>query len=256
MGRRPWSRGYSEHRTRCIKENIVQGVFNPKKLGKNYGLRIDERIIEYPWLFSRLPIMKGNLLDAGSVLNYQFLLENETLTSKKIFISTLAPEQSCFWKEAVSYVYEDLRNSCFKNCFFDWVVSLSTIEHIGLDNTMLFTSDKSKNENSPETFLKAVQEYKRILKPGGTLYLSVPFGRKAVYRWFQIFDSKMIDQVIETFEPSILNEYHYKYEVSGWRVSSREESAESTYFDYHTTKSYDADYAAASRAVVCLELTK
>ena len=207
--------------------------------------------------FSRLPEgAAGKLLDAGSVLNFHFLLKQEALKTKKVFISTLAPEPLCYWRAGVSYVYEDLRSSCFQDGYFDWIASLSTIEHIGLDNTMLYTSDASKNEKEGSSCLAAVREYKRMLKPGGTLYLSFPFGRHKNCAWFQIFDAPMLNQVIEAFGPGQVEEFHYKYESTGWRISSRDESKDATYFDIHTQKLYDQDFAAASRAIVCLELTK
>lgn len=256
-GMKPWSRGYAEYKNKQIKKALAANSFHAGKLPPDYGFRLDERIVEYPWFFSRLPgNVTGKLLDAGSVLNFDFILKHEALKTKKVFISTLAPESLCYWRDGISYVYEDLRDSCFKDGCFDWIASLSTIEHIGLDNTMLYTSDVSKNEKEGSSYSAAVREYRRMLKPGGTLYLSFPFGRRENHGWFQIFDAPMLDQVIEAFGPSRVKEFHYKYEPKGWRVSSREESRDATYFDIHTQKSYDQDFAAASRAIACLEMTK
>jgi len=255
-GKKPWSRGYGEYKAIAIEKVLASGEFRSDELDKGYGFRLDERIVEYGWFISRLPAVTGRLLDAGSVLNFDYILNQPALKLKKIFISTLAPEPLCYWHMGVSYVYEDLRDSCFKDEYFDWIVSLSTIEHIGLDNTMLYTAEASKNENAGDSCLQAVKEYRRVLKPGGTLYLSFPFGRHVNRGWFQIFDAAMLDQVVEAFSPSSVNEFHYKYEPDGWRVSSREESKDSTYFDIHTQNAYDKDFAAASRAIVCLELTK
>jgi SAM-dependent methyltransferase len=213
-------------------------------------------VVEYPWLFNRLPADEGWLLDAGSVLNHPFLLERNLFRNKRVFISTLAPEPISLTALGVSYVYEDFRDSCFKNNHFDWIVSLSTLEHIGMDNTMLYTDDASKREESPLSYLDAIRELKRILKHGGHLYISVPFGEAKSYGWFQIFNAPMIDTLIKEFAPASYEEVHFKYLPQGWIVSNRELSAGSTYFDIHRSKVYDPDFAAASRAVVCLELVK
>ena len=99
-------------------------------------------------------------------------------------------------------------------------------------------------------------ELKRVLKPGGTLYLSMPFGQHVNHGWFQIFDSQMVDAVIEQFAPTRTTEFIYQYLPEGWTLSTREAAKDATYFDIHKNKTYDADYAAASRAIVCLELVK
>ena len=255
-GKRPWKIGYLAYREAKIEEIIIKGEFDAETLRPGYGHRIDERIIEYPWLFSRIPHGAGKLLDAGSVLNHEFLLDQKVLGEKGIVISTLAPEGNCFWKKGISYVYEDLRETCFQDDYFDFVVSLSTIEHIGLDNTLLYTKDTSKKEMNPESYRDAVKEFRRILKPQGILYLSFPYGRYRNHGWFQVFDEKMLDRVIDTFSPRSITEKHFRYESNGWHVSSREESKDGTCFDIHREKTYSPDYAAFSRAVVCLEMVK
>lgn len=256
FGMKPWRLGYVPYKFTAIRRAIAQGVLNDGVLPTGHGFRLDERVVEYPWFFSRLPSSEGNLLDAGSVLNYSFLLSQPALANKRVFISTLAPESDCYWSRAVSYVYEDLRDSCFRDNYFDWVVSLSTIEHIGLDNTMLYTQDETKCENDDDAYLAAVKEFKRVLKPNGTLFLSMPYGQHRNHGWFQIFDAEMVDRIIKAFAPAEYRESHFKYKADGWLVSDREQSSGATYFDIHTQKHYAADFAAASRAVVCLELRK
>jgi hypothetical protein len=255
-GKRPWSRGYGEYRIEQINRVLDSGAFNPAQLPAGYGFRLDDRIIEYPWLFDRLPAQDGVLLDAGSVLNHRFLLLRPKLASKRKFISTLAPEPASQHDLGISYVYEDLRQSCFRDGYFDWVVSLSTIEHIGMDNTRLYTSDPSKREQDSDAYVPAVKEFRRMLKDGGRLYLSMPFGVARSYGWFQIFDAGMVDRVLEAFMPREHREYHFRYTPQGWTSSNREQSKDATYFDIHQAKGYDPDYAAASRAVVCIELVK
>jgi len=255
-GRKPWTIGYSAYKKKVILAHLNNNDFNTHSLKEKYGYRLDERVIEYPWLFSRLPSGKGNLLDAGSALNFEFLLNRALLKTKNIYISTLAPESSFFPKKNISYIYEDLRNCCFRDNFFDFIVSISTIEHIGMDNTFIYTKDKTKNENKPNSHVDAIKEFKRILKPGGKLFITVPFGKLKNHKWFQVFDAKMIDDIIKTFSPCESNESYFKYEPSGWTVSSRESTKEATCFDINVQKKYDSDFAAFSRAIVCLEIIK
>ncbi len=255
-GMKPWRVGYNSYKHKKIREALERGGFDAKKLPPGHGFRIDDRIVEYPWFFSRLPDGEGNLLDAGSVLNFEHILAHRSLRNKKIFISTLAPELRCFYRRGVSYVYQDLRDTCYKDDYFDWIVCLSTLEHVGMNNVMLYTEDRAKDESDTGAYISAVKEFRRILKPGGVLYLSVPFGKYENLGWFQVFNSEMLDLTVETFSPSSVIENHFRYEPDGWRASSREESKDAIFFDIQQRKTYDEDYAAASRANVCMEMVK
>lgn len=255
-GRRPWRFGYGAYRAHYIGGVLASGGFDPGSLSAGYGLRLDERCVEYPWMFSRLPADARVMLDAGSVLNHAFLLDQPALRGRKLFISTLAPEKGNFQSRGISYVFEDLRSSCFRDGHFDVVASLSTVEHIGLDNAMLYSGDAAHQENRPDTYLDAIREFARVLRPGGVLLLSVPFGRRANHGWFQVFDAPMVDAIVEAFAPSAHREWIFRYLASGWTASDRASAADARYFDIHARKGYDPDFAAASRAVVCLELTR
>ncbi len=121
---------------------------------------------------------------------------------------------------------------------------------------MLYNDDIAKRENNPNAYLDVIKELYRILKPGGTLFITMPFGKYKNHGWFQVFDSNMLDQLINAFSPTRCIENQFRYETEGWCVSSREESKNATCFDIHQEKTYDPDYAAFSRAVVCLEMVK
>jgi SAM-dependent methyltransferase len=254
-GKRPWSEGYEDYKAAEIARALEAGQFGNGALPDGYGFRLDERIIEYPWLFSRLPTASGLLLDAGSVLNFDYILEHSALKTKKVHICTMAPEPECFWKKGVSYVFDDLRSLPYRDCFFDWVVCLSTIEHVGMDNTMLYSA-ASRKESNQDDFVIAVRELRRVLKTGATAYFSVPFGKAANLGWYQVFDQKKVEQLIAAFAPSQPASNYFRYHPEGWQRSTAAECADATVFDIHHAKGYDPDFAAAARAVCCMELKK
>jgi hypothetical protein len=246
---------YGAYRFRQIKRALEQ-PFDPSRLPRSFGRWLDERIIEYPWLLSQLPEGPGTLLDAGSALNHDFILRHLKLRQKELTIMTLGPEAECFWRQQISYVFGDLRCTIFRDNCFDYIASLSTIEHIGLDNTRFYTTDRARAENNPEAYLAAITELRRILKPDGSLFITVPFGRHRVRDWLQVFDGDHIDRIVTTFRPSIHSETYFRYsEPHGWSLSSRGESADAQYFDFHSDPALPGAPAAAE-AVACLTLTK
>jgi SAM-dependent methyltransferase len=255
-GMKPWTKGYVEYKLHEIARVLQAGDFQAGQLPAGYGWRLDERIVEYPWLFSRLPAAPGLLLDAGSTLNFEFLLEHPALQNKRIHICTLAPETECFWRKGVSYLFDDLRRLPYRDNLFDWAVSISTLEHVGMDNTLLYTTDPAKKESQLRAPLRAVSELKRVLKPGGALYASVPFGRAHDHGWLQIFDQKGIDDLIGAFAPDTCVLKYFLYHPEGWRQSTALEAGAATFFDIHHANGYDPDFAASARAVCCLELKK
>lgn len=254
-GHRYPSRWYTPYKFRELKR-VLSAPFDPHRLPPHYGRWLDERIIEYPWLFSRLPAGPGRLLDAGSVLNFDLLLQQPKLKEKDLTIMTLAPEADCFWRYGVSYVFGDLRETGFRDDYFDFIACISTLEHVGLDNTLLYTSDASKKESDATAYLAAVRELRRILKPGGSAYITVPFGRCDVRTWLQVFDAAMLDSLIAAFQPDALSADYFRYRVEdGWHLSSRKAAGDARYFDPRTDTPWPGRPIGAE-AVVCLELKK
>ncbi len=215
---------------------------------------MDERVVEYPWVFGQLPSEPGTALDAGSAFNHRFLIDRLPFPTSNLTICTLAPEKRCFWNLGISYVFDDLRASRFANGAFNVVLSVSTIEHIGLDNEMLYTSDSSKRESSPHGYLAAVKEFRRILKPGGVCLITVPFGRARNHGWFQVFDASMVQLVVEAFGPSTSSVDYFGFSSNGWAPAMPETLSDATFFDIHAQSILDLDRAAGARAIACIRL--
>lgn len=259
-GRKPWGRGYFEHKwtviRQCIHDKDVMTSFqHGTTLPSSFGTRIDERIVEYSWLLSHMHDGAAVLLDAGSALNFEAILAHPRLSQKKITIATLHPEANCFWNKGVSYLFGDIRSMPFVSETFDIITCISTLEHVGMDNTKIYTSDAAFRENKTEDYLVAVAEFKRLLKPGGTLFITVPFGIYHHFGFFQQFNREMVRKVTKIFgeDKSMLT--FYKYENNGWNISTEEKCNSAEYITADRAK-VSSTLPAAASAIVCMKLTK
>ncbi|MEW6172014.1 MAG: class I SAM-dependent methyltransferase [Bacillota bacterium] len=265
----PWSDGYAAFKNHYIRQTLadesLMSLFrHGSSLPPGYGVGIDERCVEYPWLVANMDGRSGYFLDAGSTLNHDYILEHPVFREKKLWIMTLAPETNCFWRKGISYVFCDLREIPIVDNYFDAVACLSTLEHIGWDN-VLYTHDESYRERQPKDFVQAVKEIRRVLKPGGVLYISVPYGAYTDLGTFQQFDRNLLSRAIEAFGPfSEKKEIFYRYREDGWNIAGAEECAGCTYVEWINKPRnkwpkplpVEPDRAAAARAVACVRLVK
>jgi SAM-dependent methyltransferase len=263
-------RGYTAYRNSYIErlisnQDLLQLFQESRELPDEFGTGLDERVIEYPWLLSKLLGYEGEcrFLDAGSTFNHQMILQHPLVKAHKWTLLTLAPERDCFSDEGVSYVFDDLRSMPFRDGLFDAVFSISVIEHVGMDNTS-YTADRTFRESKPLDYLIAIAEIRRVLRPGGCLYLTVPFGRYEDHGWLQQFDAAMLSTLISHFEPQSVCKVFFRYTDRGWNLTTEDQCANLSYSDMgagrfsksRETKRSVRDLVVAASAVACVELRK
>jgi SAM-dependent methyltransferase len=259
----PWSKGYYAYKTEVISKNINDSslieLINKNEVPKGFGYRLDERVIEYPWVFSKLKNKKTIFLDAGSTFNFDYLLNTKIIEKKEKYIYTFYPEKVSYNYKKVSYIYGDLRNLPFKDNFFEEIVCQSTIEHIDMDNSIYGYDHKHKKDYSNKSYeyLIAIKEMIRVLKSNGLLLLTFPFGKFENHEFFQQFDSEMLDRIIILFANiGIYKIDFFKYEKEGWRFANRDELKDVISYNPHSAKGKQDDGAAHCRSVACIHFTK
>ena len=140
--------GYNQFKYSVIKKKILNNKY--KIRSNNY---LDERIIELPWVINKLKkYSKKKILDIGCTLNFKYLI-NFFLKNNEIFFLNIYKEKNNFFSNQISYIQNDIRDSSFKDNFFDAITIISVIEHIGFDNEIY------NNENKKISFKK-----KKIMK--------------------------------------------------------------------------------------------
>ncbi len=267
-GRVPWSPGYVEYRDRFLTETLANCSLTTKfrsdeELPAGYGLGLDERCVEYPWLLAQLDAQPDRMLDAGSALNHQVILDQPAFRCKNLHILTLAPERVAFWQRGISYLFADLREIPLRSAYYDVIACISTLEHVGCDNT-LYASGQY-DQGSRNEIRVVIDELNRVLKPGGTLFLSMPFGVRRDFGTFRQFDRELLAWTIEGFGP-VRNKTttFFRYGPAGWERAEEQDCVACEYVEWITRPRdkwpvplpVEPDLAAAARAVVCLRLTK
>ena len=132
-----WTEQYVEdHRNLVTAVLADRGVLarfeRAELLPRSYGVGYDERVVEYPWVLAHGPT--GRALDAGSTLNHAHVLDYLLPRLATLHIVSISPETNDFRDRGVSYIQADLRDLPYRDDYFDTVISLSTLEHVGMDN--------------------------------------------------------------------------------------------------------------------------
>ena len=182
-----------------------------------------ERIIEKAWVLrqlARIPL-SAKLLDIGcteSILSIELASSGFQVTG--IDVRPYPLEHPNFM-----FVRADLCNSQLEPESYDVIIALSAIEHIGLGfygDPVGKPSDKS-----------AMREVYRLLKPGGQLLITVPFGVRAVLPLHRIYDRPLLRGLLRRFKMEKF-EYGVRLDDKTWVTPATEKKAAAQTHHPHT----------------------
>lgn len=148
-----------------ILHNIATVAY---KVLKQCRLSFEARLIEYSFTHSNIPPdIRLRVLDIGCG-GSKLPTELANLGHEVYGIDAMPYRDRLNF----TFVQGNLEHIPFNNDFFDIVIAVSTIEHVGLG--------RYGDPISPEGDKKAVEEIKRIVKPGGKVIVTIPCGKDTV----------------------------------------------------------------------------
>lgn len=171
-----------------------------------------DRVLEYPWLVKNFDLKSGRVLDVGT-------------TNPKL-LSALLPKNIKLWginssaisSLSVKMVQGDIRKTKFPDNFFDAVICISTLEHIGV-------AGRYGSDHDSQGDTRAMKEISRILKKGGMLFLTVPYGVKDVLPVNKLYNRQRMKKLLTGYEA--IDEEYRKYTPSCklWLPVTQKEAA-------------------------------
>ncbi len=151
---------------------------------------MDDRSIERPFVFQNLP-PSGEVLDVGCTGSDLPVI----LTGFGYKVTGLDARPYGIPDPPFRFVQADVRASGLPGESFDIVTAVSTVEHIGLAGRY------DTEDDDPAGDRHSVEEFRRVLRPRGTLLLTVPYGRPAILRpWHRVYGPAELDHLVEGFE--------------------------------------------------------
>ena len=204
-----------------LLRGLLGKVFDP-------GIVTTERVVEYPFVYQSLPKAPGTILDIGSVHTRLPIV----LASRGYRVVSLDYLPYPYRHPNLCAVRGDAMRCPFAAQSFDAILAISVIEHVGIGHY----GDPSRDIGDRE----AVREIARLLKPGGLVLLTVPFGRALTDASKRVYDSARLSSLLAPL-PLVRPEYAWSREGL-WTPCTESEAA-------------TADWSGATRAVALIAVT-
>jgi len=175
------------------------------------------RIVEYPWIY--MNIDKANvckrILDIGSVGSD--LPIKLAAQGYEVWCIDIRKYEGNGFIHNLKCIVGDVRRTSFENDFFDCVIAVSTLEHIGLGRYGEWLESDGD--------ITAISEISRILSINGTLLITLLFGKGEIYPKHRVYNKKRLQIILDGFK--IEGENYYVRNKNGfWSSCKKEDLAE------------------------------
>ena len=170
----------------------------------------DERLVEVPWVLSRL--RAGRVLEIGyAFAEPAYIAALVEAAPGELIGADLAETEVPGFETVVA----DARALPFPDASFDQVLLVSTLEHIGADNEVYGVEAPSDATARSE----ALRELRRVLRPSGSLLVTVPLGEPGDYGWFRQEDIRGWTRLFTGAGYFVEEQEAYELGAEGWRAA-------------------------------------
>jgi SAM-dependent methyltransferase len=170
----------------------------------------DERVVEIPWVLSRLRT-SGRVLEVG----YAFAETAYVGGLLRAGVELVGADLATRAVDGMETVEADVRELPFPERSFDQVLLVSTLEHIGADNTVYGLDAESDGAAR----LEALRELNRVLRHNGSLLVTVPLGEPEDHGWFRQEDEHGWTQLFARADFFAEESEAYELRPEGWRAA-------------------------------------
>ncbi len=168
--------------------NLANLIYNFINL-KAEKIKIGERIVEIPFLYKNLDFNKVNrILDLGCV-GSKISLQLASLGYNVVGIDY---RPYLFKHRNLEFIQGNFFNIDLPFESFDCAICISVVEHIGLPAYNIKPFEDGDK--------KAIEKIYNLLKKGGKLILTVPFGKAIVNQFERNYNEKSLNQLIKKFK--------------------------------------------------------
>jgi SAM-dependent methyltransferase len=196
----------------------------------------DERVIEIPWVLSRL-VPGGRVLEVGYAFAEPTYLAGLVRAGVELVGVDLAEHDV----DGMERIVADVRSLPLADESVDQVLLVSTLEHVGADNTAYGV----ESEADPGSRAAALRELGRVLRPGGRMLVTVPLGEPGDHGWFRLDDVRGWTRLFRSAGLFVEEQEAYELTTEGWRAAPAFRADGVGY----------GDRGPAASAVLCTELS-
>jgi SAM-dependent methyltransferase len=170
----------------------------------------DERVVEIPWVLSRLR-GEGRILEVG----YAFAETPYLGALLRSGVELVGVDLAARDVDGMETVVADVCELPFEDGAFAQALLVSTLEHVGADNTVYGLETPSDEDAR----VRALRELRRVLAPDGSLLVTVPLGEPGDHGWFRQEDERGWSRMYARSGFFLEEVEAYELLPEGWRAT-------------------------------------